>query len=162
MPQVVRADVYVAERYGGWQEVVLNSLADQFDEGKKDFKGELKDVQNTVVEAVKASGTAGAINDKALKGLVIPFAKLKIDEAKKGGKQVIICAKAHCSASARGACRGWPAFWLLPEEHPCNSGNWSAVQRLLDASCAVQIAHLCWNALYNRIIFVKRWWQCKC
>ncbi len=86
--QVVRADVYVAERYGGWQEVVLNSLAAQFDACSKDFRGELREVQNAVVEAVKASGTAGALADRALKGLVIPFAKLKVDEAKKGGLQV--------------------------------------------------------------------------
>ena len=87
--------MYVAERYGGWQEVVLQSLTDQFDAGSKDFRGELKDVQNAVVEAVKASGTAGALNDKALKGLVIPFAKLKIDEAKKGGLQVDLAPSAQ-------------------------------------------------------------------
>ncbi|BDA46666.1 Leucine-tRNA ligase, cytoplasmic [Coccomyxa sp. Obi] len=88
-PKVVRADVYVAERYGGWQEVALNSLKAQFDAATKGFRGEMKDVQNAVTEAVKASGTAGALNDKALKGLVIPFAKLKADEATKGGLQVL-------------------------------------------------------------------------
>ncbi len=85
---MVRADVYVAERYGGWQEVALNSLKAQFNAASKGFGAEMKEVQNAVIEAVKASGTAGALNDKALKGLVIPFAKLKADEATKGGLQV--------------------------------------------------------------------------
>lgn len=86
--QVLRADVYVAERYGGWQEVALNSLKAQFDAATRGFRSEMRDVQSAVTEAVKASGTAGALNDKALKGLVIPFAKLKADEATKGGLQV--------------------------------------------------------------------------
>lgn len=100
--QVVRADVYVAERYGGWQEVALNSLKAQFDAATKGFRGEMKEVQTAVTEAVKASGTAGALNDKALKGLVIPFAKLKADEATKGGLQVTL----HCLFLRIFSCPG--------------------------------------------------------
>lgn len=40
------------------------------------------------MEAVKASGTAGLLNDKALKQTVIPFAKMKASEAERGGLQV--------------------------------------------------------------------------
>lgn len=93
--QVVRADVYVADRYGGWQEVALTALAEHFDAAAKRFPGDLKDVQNAVVDAVKASGTATAANDKALKGLVIPFSKLKAEEATKGGSQVRLLPQFH-------------------------------------------------------------------
>ena len=83
--QVTRADVYVALRYGGWQEAVLRSLAAHFDANSKAFPAAaLQDV----LQAVKDSGTAGDMADKALKQTVIPFAKLKMSEAQSGGAQV--------------------------------------------------------------------------
>jgi hypothetical protein len=40
-----------------------------------------------VLEAVKAAGD-GDLNEKQLKQLAMPFARYKMDEALKGGKQV--------------------------------------------------------------------------
>ena len=88
--QVARADVYVALRYGGWQEAALKALAVGFDSRSREFPASaLKDV----LEAVQASGTAGGMPDKALKQTVIPFAKLKMGEAQSGGAQVGCCAR---------------------------------------------------------------------
>ena len=43
-----------------------------------------------LLEAVRASGTAGDMPDKALEQLVLPFARTKIGgEAVKGGAQVL-------------------------------------------------------------------------
>ena len=65
-----------------------------------------------LLEAVRASGTAGEMPDKALKQLVLPFARTKMEEAVKGGAQVL---HAHAviifrfwgsgSRSVRGPCR---------------------------------------------------------
>ncbi len=48
-----------------------------------------------LLEAVKASGAAGDLTDKALKQTVLPFARAKMDEAVKGGPQ---------ARSLRAAC----------------------------------------------------------
>ena len=42
-----------------------------------------------LLEAVRASGTAGDMPDKALKQMVLPFARTKMEEAVKGGAQVL-------------------------------------------------------------------------
>ena len=42
-----------------------------------------------VLGAVRVSGTAGDMPDKALKQMVLPFARTKMDEAVKGGAQVL-------------------------------------------------------------------------
>ena len=49
---------------------------------------------------MKASGKAGDMNDKALKQTIIPFAKVKVDEAQKGGAQVraLFHQTPHCAA----------------------------------------------------------------
>ena len=78
-------ELYVADRYVGWQEATLNFLASQFDAKTRGFPSSWV---KEVTEAVKASGQAGDMNDKALKQTVIPFAKVKVDEAQKGGAQV--------------------------------------------------------------------------
>lgn len=75
----------MADRYVGWQEATLNFLASQFDAKTRSFPGTWV---KEVTEAVKASGKAGDMNDRALKQTVIPFAKVKADEAQKGGAQV--------------------------------------------------------------------------
>ena len=60
---------------------------------------------------VRAGGFAGDMNDKQLKQAVIPFAKLKVDEASTGGPQVFVllvflatsmhkASQAQCSAAA--------------------------------------------------------------
>jgi hypothetical protein len=51
-----------------------------------------------VVEAVKASGTAGAMSEKQLKQTIIPFAKVKADEAERGGAQVRSPFRSHFTA----------------------------------------------------------------
>lgn len=83
--QVTGCELYVADRYVGWQEATLNFLASQFDSKTRSFPATWV---KEVTEAVKASGKAGDMSDKALKQTVIPFAKVKADEAQKGGAQV--------------------------------------------------------------------------
>ena len=83
--QVKGCELYLADRYIGWQEATLNFLASQFDAKTRGFPSTWV---KEVTEAVKASGQAGDMNDKALKQTVIPFAKVKVDEAQKGGAQV--------------------------------------------------------------------------
>lgn len=85
--QVKGCELYVADRYIGWQEATLNFLASQFDAKTRGFPSTWV---KEVTEAVKASGKAGDMNDKALKQTIIPFAKVKVDEAQKGGAQVRI------------------------------------------------------------------------
>ena len=85
-------ELYVADRYIGWQEATLNFLASQFDAKTRGFPSTWV---KEVTEAVKASGKAGDMNDKALKQTVIPFAKVKVDEAQKGGAQVRILSSIH-------------------------------------------------------------------
>ena len=78
-------ELYVADKYVGWQEATLNFLASKFDAKTRSFPATWV---KEVTEAVKASGRAGDMSDKALKQTVIPFAKVKADEAQKGGAQV--------------------------------------------------------------------------
>ena len=85
--QVKGCELYVADRYIGWQEATLNFLASQFDAKTRGFPPTWV---KEVTEAVKASGKAGDMNDKALKHTIIPFAKVKVDEAQKGGAQARI------------------------------------------------------------------------
>ena len=85
--QVKGCELYVADRYIGWQEATLNFLASHFDAKTRGFPSTWV---KEVTEAVKASGQAGDMNDKALKQTVIPFAKVKVDEAQKGGAEVSI------------------------------------------------------------------------
>ena len=100
--QVTRADVYVALRYGGWQEAVLRALAAAFDAKSKTFPDA---ALQEVLQAVKDSGTAGGMADKALKQTVIPFAKLKMSEAQSGGAQVgCLAAALHVGSAACPAC----------------------------------------------------------
>ena len=83
--QVTGCELYVADRYVGWQEATLNFLASQFDSKTRSFPATWV---KELTEAVKVSGKAGDMSDKALKQTVIPFAKVKADEAQKGGAQV--------------------------------------------------------------------------
>ncbi|KAK9826880.1 hypothetical protein WJX81_003148 [Elliptochloris bilobata] len=85
-PKVTRAGIYVAARYGGWQEAALGYLASRFDAGGGCFP---PDTLGSVLEAVRASGTTGNMPDKALKQTVLPFVRAKMDEAVKGGAQLL-------------------------------------------------------------------------
>eukprot|EP00884_Botryococcus_braunii_P021860 jgi/Botrbrau1/8358/Bobra.0046s0019.1 len=84
--KMTRADIYVAEKFGGWQEVVLNKLAAEFSAESRSFP---PSVFESVLQEVKASGLAGDLPDKAMKQTVIPFAKFKMEEATKGGPQLL-------------------------------------------------------------------------
>ena len=84
----------MADRYVGWQEATLHFLASKFDAKARSFPPTWV---KEVTEAVKASGLAGDMSDKALKQTVIPFAKVKAEEAQKGGAQVrSAAALMHC------------------------------------------------------------------
>ena len=83
--QVTHCDMYVAEQYGGWQEATLQYLGLRFNPDSQTFP---PDTMAGVVPAVQQAGAGGGQPDKALKGTVIPFAKLKSDEAIAIGGQV--------------------------------------------------------------------------
>lgn len=55
-PQVTHGDVFVAERFGGWQEVALRALSRCFNDKNGGFSG---DAFNVVNEELKAAATGG-------------------------------------------------------------------------------------------------------
>lgn len=71
-----RADFFVAEKFGGWQEVCLGILSEKFNATDRTFPpvGEL-------LEAVKGSSLAQQADYKNVLKMVMPFLKFKMDEA---------------------------------------------------------------------------------
>jgi leucyl-tRNA synthetase len=91
-PKVATVALFVAERFGGWQESVLIVLQSKFDAATKTFAA---DTVAAVLEAVKSSAASapadssgGAPTEKVLKQLAMPFTKFKMDEAATAGAQV--------------------------------------------------------------------------
>jgi len=84
--KVVHGDMFVAERFGGWQEGVLLALQGAFNKETKSFP---PDVINRVVEAMKVHESMAGKSEKEVKATTLPFAKLKVEEATKGGLQVL-------------------------------------------------------------------------
>jgi len=118
-PQVSTGTLYVADRFGGWQEAALTSLASHFVDATKSFvDGAVPGALEAVKAAKAAEGsdgedglaleqaapfrvpqlshpscTSAVPNDKVLKQQCMPFIKFKMEEATAGGKQVrLICA----------------------------------------------------------------------
>lgn len=85
-PKVIHADIFVAERFIGWQEKVLLALQAGFDSKTKTFSS---DVNAKVLEEVKGDEAVATLGEKQLKQMVMPFAKFKMEEAVKGGAQVL-------------------------------------------------------------------------
>ena len=79
----------MAKTYGTWQATVLEHLQATFDPAARTFSPEA--LGQPLIDRVKAAGTAGDVADKALKGLCIPFARLKYDEAVLSGAEVNVC-----------------------------------------------------------------------
>ena len=77
-----RVDFFVAEKFGGWQEVCLGILADKFVDG--DFPA-----VNEILDAVKASPLAEDANFKNVMKMVMPFVKFKMNEAKVAGADAL-------------------------------------------------------------------------
>ena len=101
--KVTHGAVFVAEQYLGWQEATLRALQGRFDAEKRGFAD---DVFVAVVDAVRASGAADGLADKALKQLVMPFAKFKMEEAAAAGAQARVCLAWGGAGSAEdGRCR---------------------------------------------------------
>uniref|UniRef100_A0A383W6K7 leucine--tRNA ligase n=1 Tax=Tetradesmus obliquus TaxID=3088 RepID=A0A383W6K7_TETOB len=84
-PKITHGQVWVSERFVGWQEAVLHALQAKYDAAANSFAA---DTVPAVLDAVKAAGDAD-LNEKQLKQLAMPFARYKMDEALKGGKQVL-------------------------------------------------------------------------
>ena len=95
-PKMTHASAFVAERFGGWQEVALRALASSYDAEKKAFAA---DAFGAAQAAVKAAADAGAdpalagLNDKQLKALAMPFVKFKVEEATKAGSGAVLDVK---------------------------------------------------------------------
>ena len=84
--QVKAVELYIAKRYGGWQATVLKYLQSKFDAKTGKFAGDT--IGEGITASVKAEGTASDIPEKSLKGLCIPFARTKSDEAVLSGAEV--------------------------------------------------------------------------
>lgn len=74
---VTRLEVFVAEQYGGWQEVVLGILEASFDASAKAFPPDTQ-----LLDKVKASPLAAQADFKAVLKQVMPFLKFKMEEAR--------------------------------------------------------------------------------
>ncbi|GBF91226.1 hypothetical protein Rsub_03546 [Raphidocelis subcapitata] len=91
-PRIVRVDAFVAERFGGWQEVVLRALASAFDAASGSFPPTAFDSVGAAVKAAAEEGVDPSLegmNDKQLKALTMPFAKFRMEDALKGGLAVL-------------------------------------------------------------------------
>jgi hypothetical protein len=84
--QIKSVELHVAKSYGTWQATVLEHLQASFNPANRTFSPDA--LGQALVDRVKAAGTAGDVADKALKGLCIPFARLKYDEATLSGAEV--------------------------------------------------------------------------
>eukprot|EP00195_Chlamydomonas_chlamydogama_P014672 CAMPEP_0202900896 /NCGR_PEP_ID=MMETSP1392-20130828/12094_1 /ASSEMBLY_ACC=CAM_ASM_000868 /TAXON_ID=225041 /ORGANISM="Chlamydomonas chlamydogama, Strain SAG 11-48b" /LENGTH=1103 /DNA_ID=CAMNT_0049587353 /DNA_START=121 /DNA_END=3432 /DNA_ORIENTATION=- len=84
--KVTHGDIFVAERFIGWQEKTLLALQTAFDPKTKTFS---PDANAKVLEAVKEDPAAASMNEKQLKQMAMPFAKFKMEEAVAGGAQVL-------------------------------------------------------------------------
>ena len=79
-------ELYIAKSYGGWQASVLRYLQSKFDSTTGSFAANT--IGEGITNAVKSDGTAADIPEKSLKGLCIPFARTKSDEAVLSGAEV--------------------------------------------------------------------------
>ena len=89
IPQCTQAagvDLYVADRFIGWQETALRLLALHLkDDSDVASFGKLT---GPLLEEVRARDVGGGMSDAELKRTIIPFAKFHWAEALEGGKQV--------------------------------------------------------------------------
>ena len=83
--KVTHGQVFVGERYIGWQEAVLLVLQRCYSGPSKGFSS---NVMSEVLQAVKSTEGMEGLDDKRLKSLVMPFTKYKMEEAQEGGLQV--------------------------------------------------------------------------
>ena len=70
-----RVNVFVSEKFGGWQEVCLGILSEKYDAANKKFPA-----VNEILDAVKSSSLAQQADFKNVMKMVMPFIKFKIDE----------------------------------------------------------------------------------
>ncbi|GAB4822876.1 hypothetical protein N2152v2_009922 [Parachlorella kessleri] len=85
-PKVTRGEILVIDRFGGWQAVVLNLLADLINPADNSFPG---DAMAQVLSGISTDPSVSGLNPKAVKQTVMPFAKYKLEEATKGGPRVL-------------------------------------------------------------------------
>lgn len=97
--KVTHGDVFISERYVGWQEKTLVALAGKFDAATKTFAA---DTTPAVLAAVQGDESLAGMNDKQLKQMIMPFAKFKQEEALAAGAQVR-AARAACDGEGRRA-----------------------------------------------------------
>jgi hypothetical protein len=83
--KVTGVQVFIGERFIGWQEAVLGALQQSFEPGSRSFGGE---VFGAALEAAKATEGLSGLGEKQVKSTVMPFVKFKMEEAQKGGAQV--------------------------------------------------------------------------
>ena len=79
-----RADVFIAETFGGWQAVCLGILDDAFDDDAKAFPP-----ANELLDAVKRSELATQADFKNVLKMVMPFFKFKMAEATQVGRDAL-------------------------------------------------------------------------
>jgi hypothetical protein len=83
--KITRGELFVADRFIGWQEAALLALQGQFDAAAGTFP---KDAPAAALAAIQADPSVAGTPDKALKQLAMPFVKFMMEGAAKGGAQV--------------------------------------------------------------------------
>ena len=81
-PKIVRGDVYVVDRYGGWQGRLLEILAAIYKDNKDSIPG---DAMKQILAHIHGQAEFAHLNQKAIKGQVMPFAKKIIDSINDSG-----------------------------------------------------------------------------
>jgi leucyl-tRNA synthetase len=110
-PKVTGAVIYVSPAYSGWHAPLLAALAAHFDDATRawtpDAKAALAAGAAAAAEPFVAAG--GPPGDKALKQAVIPFAKVVMDEAVKGGAALLAPSLPFDEAGLYEENAGWLA-----------------------------------------------------
>lgn len=84
--QAAKVDLYVADRFIGWQETALQFMALHLTDGSD--AGSFGKLTSPLLEEVRSKNVGGGMSEAELKRTVIPFAKFHWTEALEGGKQV--------------------------------------------------------------------------
>ena len=83
---MVGVKVEVAARFDGWRAVVLQTLAEGFDDGARAFRD---GIEKEVLAALSSSPEASSQDAKNLKKMAMPFCKFMMQQAREGGASML-------------------------------------------------------------------------
>lgn len=84
--KVVGVKVEVAARFDGWRAVVLQALAEGFDDGARAFRD---GIEKEVLAALSSSPETSSQDAKNLKKMAMPFCKFMMQQARDGGASML-------------------------------------------------------------------------